>query len=944
MLKRIFKKLNSKRKEKKGASLAIVVTTMSLLIVLGSTCCALAFQSYRYSYGALCRQQAMFTAKGVLDSVVEEFKDNYKLRGYVIDALNNQILLHPDKEYTALEAQINIKDLHDYMADTPGGGGDFDFVTAAATAGENPGSHDNYQDCFLIASYGDNNKKKIKLKVAAKYKGFSESLSCSLAYTNKASVELTKILGNTLYFISPIINFVCDGIDGDVYVDKDEYGDNNGNGVDDFYENIRAEQAVLLGSGEVYDSGHTLYMDIDGNPTQTPQEWVEVYIRTWKFFSDPPVVIRGNLKCNTDVLLGLVDRSSKGADHGYPDSVGFDGLGQAPYYTCLNVRDDIYVNGNARGENVICKNLYVVDNDEEDGVFKGNLVMQLKTGALGYNSYLEVHNNIVADGYVKINGGTSGKIGGSIYAGKYNADGTKWGTPDNGNVILNKVSVNGNIYATGDVILTNCTVGGKIYAGGKVVLNSSTVGGNVIAQGDFEAYFSGYGKEDIVKGNVVSGGNVRFENSGTGTAGYKYIVGNLFAKGDINMDDRAVVGHDGSKSSIYCGGDLVMDDYCSVDGQYGYVYVKGDFRVYDSWVKCRVYVEGNFLTDNTWLYENIYAIGWVKASGKASKFQNNGKYAYSNNVSGSDITKLYNTPGNRPQELTTQTGIFSGGRFTVRTVEDEEWFAKLDKEIEKNIRKAKSGDISERLEKYSKMIALIRKWSSPKPSDIVNGDNTVGGAYYPDVHTGISVSNTNYLVEGTTNQYEIKNNVLEMTEFSLPANSTLTIDTSMKNIHITLKCDMIIGANSKIVVKGSSMAFIYIEKDNAKIDFASGSQIGLVQAVGGGSTDNAGLYIISNTSVNMSLGNSVEIRSFNYLPYGTLSLKASANTTYRGAFVLGYVDLGTWTNSVLNASYITYNGEKSPLILDGTNDMQFGDDPNEVIDFGTITWEITEYS
>ena len=80
MIKKIINRIKSKLREKKGATMIVVITTMTLLMIIGSGFATLAFQSYRHSYGSLCRQQALFTAKGVLDGFIYEFKINQNLR------------------------------------------------------------------------------------------------------------------------------------------------------------------------------------------------------------------------------------------------------------------------------------------------------------------------------------------------------------------------------------------------------------------------------------------------------------------------------------------------------------------------------------------------------------------------------------------------------------------------------------------------------------------------------------------------------------------------------------------------------------------------------------------------------------------------------------------------------------------------------------------------
>lgn len=256
MINKFIKKLNKKLKEKKGASMAIVIIAMSLLIVLGTTFSTLAYNSYKHSYGAICRQQAMFTAKSVLDGFIDEFKVNTTLRQKVGTKLLNEVQSNPDVAVNEVNAEINIAGLHDYMAD------------GIIKDGK------NVSDCKMYVSYSDNTRSRLKLIVSAKYKGFQNSLGAILGYTNKASMELSKIMSNTLFFTSPIVDFmyyVDDrnvkpykefAIDGDVYVDKPLWIDKN---TPSPYENINT-MPNIDGATDEATGGHTLEIDNQGRP------------------------------------------------------------------------------------------------------------------------------------------------------------------------------------------------------------------------------------------------------------------------------------------------------------------------------------------------------------------------------------------------------------------------------------------------------------------------------------------------------------------------------------------------------------------------------------------------------------------------------------------------------------------------------------------------------
>lgn len=982
MIKKIINRIKSKLREKKGATMIVVITTMTLLMIIGSGFAALAFQSYRHSYGSLCRQQAMFTAKGVLDGFIDEFKVNQTLRENVIKKLEEAVATNPETDVTKIDAEINIKNLHDYMADSG----------AFGTADEEEEGN-NTKDCMMYVAYSDKSRTKLKLTVAAKYKGFYNSLSVILGYTNKASYELSKIMSNALYFMTPVINLAIDQIQGDVYIDKNEYGDHDGNGIDDFYESVKALRAFTT-STETMTGGSTLKIDLFGNKTGKAAEWVEVFIRTWKTFTsgnwqDIPTAIVGSLKCNTSVLLGLADRCSNGNMHSFRNATGYDSIdGQNTNHTCLKVSEDIYVNGNARGENFICKNLFVTDNIA-DSEYMGNIVAECQKGVgamgLGFNSHIVVENDVRADGFVVIHGGTSGIIGGDIYAGRYNQDGSLWGNPGIGNITtekgdyvygtgdveLTKTDVNGNIYAEGNVIIKDAsTVKGNVYAKGDVYIKNSNINGNVYCGGNLTVLEERNGRRHVVGGTTTVGGSLSVKGNYANLDTFVHLDGDVSVKGDITLFDRASLGGNNKQAKIYCGGNFHMENDSVLDDSNGYVVIKGDAYIgYECRVKPSIYVYGNVTIKveksnynvesmRRGIFKPVYAVGWIKSIGENYIYGGYKKPCmFSNNPAESDLSNFWYweggiagwEPHGAPASLSSQVDVYRNGKFTLETVEDNPYFINLGTYIKDEIDKANKAEeeINKRLVIYSKTVnAMVKKWSSPKPkTQAEGGDYVQGGAYYPKVGGAISATDNTYRVPDNSNEFIIDCNILNLQKIELSANQVLTIDTSKKNIHIVLTGDLKVGTGATIKVRGSNMAFIYLEGLNRQyVEFGNESRIGLVEAVDGASTKHAGLHIISNKSdLDFTVGKRLDIRSFNYIPYGYLNIAGGKNTVYSGSFVIGYIDIGGWSSSVFESSYIKFNGEKSPLILDITNDMQYGDTIGEIQDYGQISWDIIDY-
>lgn len=984
MIKKIINRIKSKLCEKKGATMIVVITTMTLLMIIGSGFATLAFQSYRHSYGSLCRQQALFTAKGVLDGFIDEFKINQNLRENVIKTLEETIATNPETDVTKIDAEINIKNLHDYMADSGA------FATADEQKEE---AGNNTKDCMMYVSYSDKSRTKLKLTVAAKYKGFYNSLSVILGYTNKASYELSKIMSNTLYFMTPVINLAIDQIQGDVYIDKNENGDHDGNGIDDFYESVKALHAFTT-VNEIMTGGSTLKIDLFGNKTGKAAEWVEVFIRTWKTFTsgnwqDIPTAIVGSLKCNTSVLLGLADRCSQGAMHSFRNATGYDSkVGQNLNHTCLKVSEDIYVNGNARGENFICKNLFVTDNIA-DSEYMGNIVAECQEGVglggFAFNSHIVVENDVRADGFVVIHGGTSGIVGGDIYAGRYNQDGRIWGNPgfgdiksDNGgykhgtgDVELTYTDVNGNIYAEGNVIIKDAsTVKGNVYAKGDVYIKNSNINGNVYCGGNLTVLEERNGRRHVVGGTTTVGGSLSVKGNYANLDTFVHLDGDVSVKGDITLYDRASLGGNNKKAKIYCGGNFHMENDSVLDDSNGYVVIKGDAYIgYECRVKPSIYVYGNVTIKveksnynvesmRRGIFKPVYAVGWIKSLGDNYIYGGYKKPCmFSNNPAGSDLNSFWYYDGfwkgwerhGTPASLSSQVDVYRNGKFTLDTVENNPYFINLGAFIRDEIDKANKSEeeINKRLVLYSKTVnAMVKKWSSPKPVTAQEGGDYVqGGAVYPKVGGAISATDNTYRVPDNPNEFIIDCNILNLQKIELSANQVLTIDTSKKNIHIVLTGDLKVGTGATIKVRGSNMAFIYLEGLNRQyVEFGNESRIGLVEAVDGASTKNAGLHIISNKyDLDFTVGKRLDIRSFNYIPYGYLNIAGGKNTVYSGSFVIGYIDIGGWSSSVFESSYVKFNGEKSPLILDITNDMQYGDTIGEIQDFGQISWDIIDY-
>lgn len=1066
MFKRFREKLNKRIGKNKGATLIVVVVTISLLMLIGSVIGVMSFHTYTSSYGSLCRQQANYTAKNVLDGVVMEFKSNATFRNYITNMI---LAAEGDGEdmNKGIEIKIDINDLYDKALQS----GSFNNVKALAQGAtafaEVNNNSTDVDSCVLTASYAEGKSNKIRLKVTARFKGFESSVSVVITRTNKAAEELAKIMSNTLYFKTPIVDMPLWQTVGDVYIDAPTV---------DAYDNI-----ITKAGGETISGGHTLKKDLfgyvgedDGSNAPPPNKWVEVYIRTYNWLKDPSlnenaVAMRGNLKCNTDVLLGLVDRGPW--EHGFTQDVGYDGKylgvgGQFARYTCLTIDGDVYVNGNIRAENIICRNIYAIDNNPEDDMdeddnyisnnCKGNIVMEVKPtdrGAVTDQSYLEVQGNIVADGFVKINALRGGTINGNIYAGKYNEDGTKW-EPEfydtyadyvnrtggrnteptilhAGDVILNdyntaangdgRITVYGDIFATGDVYIENARVMGNIYAGGKVTIidtrsypqfgeeqfvgdrskmygDTAGTTGNIYCGGDFycdinlRMALNAGDDEWSILGSVYCGGNATFygEYVGANNGGKKHILGNLYAKGNITLSNGAQVGFNGHDvtnkgSNVYCGGNLSINDHAGINStnRNTFVFVGGNLFTDDIWLfegfngngvarseRPSVFVEGDYDGNyDTRIYGNLYLMGAMKCSyperDKGVELVTNGtdnldRYFHGfvgesrieaktiwwwlhNGWRGWTWAKDANVPYIPTDLYTTINGTRKFNIARINTAKAK--LDDLDNEIKSLTNNSYSVSVDQnRLEFYKDTVsAHIEEWSAPRHSDQPKKD----GYGYIKYEYPLGADLQKFKTENKV--YVIDSNICGLSNFILANDESLILDTTNKDLHIKVSGNITLWNNCNIIIKGSGMAFLYLDEmvnsQPPTITFGKNSKIGL-------SNEGGGLYIISNFDVTCVMNQNVTIRSFNYLPYGTLDVRnVGKATTYQGAFVIGRIDagkafdLGTDGGGAMrNASYIKYHREIPPLILDGDGNLNFGSGGGSGnINYGEIIWDIIAY-
>ena len=193
------------RKSKRGASLAMVLISMTVLIIMGTLFTTISMRSYLYSYAKLCKQQAYYTAMSSVESFHSLLKSNPGIIGTITQELNR-----------ALDEDIN--DGIDPTNVT---------VTIGSTYGGDGSSYvpngffDSYMGrCTLRARYANVNRNEISIEANATYKGYSDFARAKIARTNAAASELKKIFDNTFCLQSPISTLIGSVPNGDIYISQ----------------------------------------------------------------------------------------------------------------------------------------------------------------------------------------------------------------------------------------------------------------------------------------------------------------------------------------------------------------------------------------------------------------------------------------------------------------------------------------------------------------------------------------------------------------------------------------------------------------------------------------------------------------------------------------------------------------------------------------------------
>lgn len=198
------------RKRKRGASLVMVLVSMTILTIMGTLFTTIAMRSYQYSYSRMCRQQAYYTATSSIESLYAMIKTNGGVLNDITTALNEA---YEDLNGAALG--MDVTTIRVKIGSTHG-----DPVTEERAVVGSDFFYTYLGECDLWARYNNAKRTEISLEAEATYNGYSETARAIIAKTNAAASELKKIFDNTFCLQSPISTIVAETTHGDIYVSQ----------------------------------------------------------------------------------------------------------------------------------------------------------------------------------------------------------------------------------------------------------------------------------------------------------------------------------------------------------------------------------------------------------------------------------------------------------------------------------------------------------------------------------------------------------------------------------------------------------------------------------------------------------------------------------------------------------------------------------------------------
>ena len=198
------------RKRKRGASLVMVLVSMTILTIMGTLFTTIAMRSYQYSYSRMCRQQAYYTATSSVESLYAKIKTNGSILNDITTALNDAY-----EDLNGVTPGIDVTTIRVKIGSTHG-----DPVTEERAVVGSDFFYTYLGECDLWARYNNAKRTEISLEAEATYNGYSETARAIISRTNGAASELKKIFDNTFCLQSPISTIVAETTHGDIYVSQ----------------------------------------------------------------------------------------------------------------------------------------------------------------------------------------------------------------------------------------------------------------------------------------------------------------------------------------------------------------------------------------------------------------------------------------------------------------------------------------------------------------------------------------------------------------------------------------------------------------------------------------------------------------------------------------------------------------------------------------------------
>lgn len=571
------------RKRKRGASLVMVLVSMTILTIMGTLFTTIAMRSYQYSYSRMCRQQAYYTATSSVESLYAKIKTNGSILNDITTALNDA---YEDLNGAALG--IDVTTIRVKIGSTHG-----DPVTEERAVVGSDFFYTYLGECDLWARYNNAKRTEISLEAEATYNGYSETARAIIAKTNAAASELKKIFDNTFCLQSPISTIVAETTHGDIYVSQpiadtdsaavqelditaynkvfaklSEGGAYNGHsGVPGQY--LRYTNGDIITSGDegkynevlkvgVYGNaqastsnaslvGHTKPLDMDNtlltasNDKEKPEasdlwynDWAELYM-----FSAVKggTAVNGDLYADSKILIGLSDRnlSSRAYLRRWDNTIKRSVFsqqykGETPWWeSWKDLIDDGELDNYLQDKRF--NNIDLTGNFEHgfrqdvffDHYKDGKSVLDNSLSTFRLNGDMYLWEDARIENFDSYN--TANSRENDIYAKKdLYIDGlyiTGW----NGALMetKNTVSIGGDVVVQGNAQIMNAEIWGDVYCyGDELTIVSSKIHGNV--------YFDG---DNFTSDDMELYGNLVINYTGSNTNVTSYLTRDKFDKDNL---------------------------------------------------------------------------------------------------------------------------------------------------------------------------------------------------------------------------------------------------------------------------------------------------------------------------------------------------------------------------------------------------------------------------